>query len=314
MHNDDCPTEGTDAARPGVYGLAPRGYRLPETTRLGHVHLQVADLERSLAYYRDGLGFRVLHQSAGQAALGADGADAPLVMLSEKKGAAPVPPRGRLGLYHFAILLPDRQSLGRLVTHLAEIGAPAGASDHDVSEALYLQDPDGLGIEIYADRPRPTWRHQGREVLMTTKALDLADLVRSAGDQRWTGMPAATHVGHVHLHVGDLDAAKAYYHEALGLDVVVWSYAGALFLSAGGYHHHLGLNTWAGPGAVRPQANDARLLEWSIVLPHAADAAAAAQSLQAAGYEVSRAEGSWLTADPWGTTLRLVSCSGATSR
>ena len=153
----------TAAADPG-YGIAPAGYRLPADTRLGAVTLQVADLERSLAYYRDVLGFRVAEQSAGRAALAAHGEGAPLVVLHEKLGVAPVPRRGRLGLYHFAILLPNRAALGRFVAHLASIGERAGASDHLVSEALYLQDPDGLGIEVYADRPRATWRSESRQL------------------------------------------------------------------------------------------------------------------------------------------------------
>ena len=161
---------------------------------------------------------------------------------------------GQLGLYHFAILLPDRAALGRFVAHLARIGERAGASDHLVSEALYLSDPDGLGIEVYADRPRATWRYDGqRQLAMDTRPLDLNSLVQAAGGEPWTGMPAGTVMGHVHLHVGDIERAAAFYHAALGLDKVVWSYPGALFLSAGGYHHHVGLNTWAGPGATRPR-------------------------------------------------------------
>lgn len=287
------------------YGIPPTGHRLPAATHLGRVRLQVADLERSLGYYQEILGFRVLERSASRATLTAHGDDTPLIELHELPGAVPVPRQGRLGLYHFAILLPDRAALGRFVAHLAEIGARAGASDHLVSEALYLYDPDGLGIEVYADRPRSTWRHEERQLLMTTEPLDLEDLVRAAGGQPWMGMPAGTVIGHVHLHVGNIPAADAFFHQALGLDRMVWSYPGALFLAAGGYHHHLGVNTWAGPGAPRPQEDDARLLEWEIVLPRREDAEAAARSLQAAGFETRLDEGSWKALDPWGTALRL---------
>lgn len=290
-------------ADPG-YGVAPSGYRLPAAVRLGPVTLQVADLERSLAYYRDVLGLRAVEQSAGGAVLAAHGDDAPLVVLREKKGVAPVPRRGRLGLYHFAILLPDRAALGRLVEHLARIGERAGASDHFVSEALYLQDPDGLGIEVYADRPRSAWRHEQRQLVMATEPLDLESLVRAAGGAAWTGMPAGTVIGHVHLYVGDIDRAAAFYHQGLGLDRVVWSYPGALFLSAGGYHHHLGVNTWAA-GAAPATDDDARLLEWQILVPAAADAAAALDSLAAAGYAVEREAEGGTARDPWGTRLRL---------
>ncbi len=289
------------------YGVPPAGYRLPAATRLGQVKLQVADLERSLAYYQRVLGLRVLERTDAQAALAAEGDDTPLIELHERPGATPVPRRGRLGLYHYAILLPNRASLGRFVAHLAEIGERAGMSDHLVSEALYLQDPDGLGIEVYADRPRSTWRHQGRQLLMDTKPLNVGDLVRAGGKQPWTGMPSGTVIGHVHLHVGNLDQAAEFYHQGLGFDAVVWSYPGALFLSAGGYHHHLGLNTWAGAGAARPQEGDARLLGWEIVVPAATDAEGAAHSLEAAGYGVTREDGGWLATDPWGTDVRLVS-------
>lgn len=290
-----------------AYGLAPAGYRLPGGLRLGRVRLQVADLERSLAWYGQVLGLRVLARTAGGATLAAHGHDAPLVELAERPGASPQPHRGRLGLYHFAILLPDRAALGRFVAHLARIGERAGASDHLVSEALYLNDPDGQGIEVYADRPRSTWRWDSqRQLSIDTRPLDLNSLVQAAGGEPWAGMPAGTVIGHVHLHVGDTEQAAAFYHAALGLDKVVWSYPGALFLSAGGYHHHLGLNTWAGPGARPAGEDDARLLDWEIVLPHPADADAAAESLRAAGYDAERIEGGWLARDPWGTAVRIV--------
>jgi catechol 2,3-dioxygenase len=286
------------------YGIAPPGYRLPDATRLGRVRLQVSDLERSLAYYRDVLGFRILERSGERATLAAHGDDRPLVELLERAGATPVPRRGRLGLYHFAILLPDRASLGRLVAHLTRLGVRAGMSDHFVSEAIYLQDPDNLGIEVYADRSRSAWRHEGRQLAMSTEPLDVQDLARAAGDEPWRGMPAGTTIGHIHLHVGDIEEAAAYYHEGLGFDKVAWSYPGALFLSAGGYHHHLGTNTWAA-GAPVPTDNDARLLDWEIVVPHAEDAEAAARSVEAAGHPVTRAGESWVLTDPWSTVLRV---------
>jgi catechol 2,3-dioxygenase len=301
MTNLDHQT--STAPDPG-YGIAPSGYRLPADIRLGPVTLQVADLERSLAYYRDVLGLRVAEQSAGVAVLAAHGDDAPLVVLRENPGVAPVPRRGRLGLYHYAILLPDRAALGRFIAHLARLGERAGASDHLVSEALYLQDPDGLGIEVYADRPRAAWQHQQRQLVMATEPLDLESLVHAAGGTPWTGMPAGTVIGHVHLYVGDIDRAAAFYHEGLGLDKVVWSYPGALFLSAGGYHHHLGVNTWAA-GASPATDDDARLLEWQILVPSAADASGALDSLAAAGHAVERDADGGTARDPWGTKLRL---------
>ncbi|HEY8850632.1 MAG TPA: VOC family protein [Gemmatimonadaceae bacterium] len=299
-------TTGQMPAKAGEQnGIRPKGYRLPESTHLGRVRLQVADLDRSLLFYENVLGLRVINRTADSVNLGPHGEDREIVHLRQLSGAKPVPRRGLLGLYHFAILLPDRASLGRFVAHLAEIGAYAGMSDHFVSEAVYLTDPDGLGIEVYADRPRDAWRYDERQLYMTTNHLDVDDLVRSARGERWTGMPPGTVLGHVHLYVGDIEKAESFYHDALGFDKVVWSYPGALFMSAGGYHHHLGTNTWA-TGAPPATDADARLLEWEIVVPTKKDADQAAQNVIAARYLAKPENGEWILTDPWGTSLRLV--------
>src|SRR5665213_1512690 len=159
----DSPT--AEPATPGSYGAAPTGYRLPAGTRLGAVHLQIGDLARSIAFYRDTLGLRVVDQQAGRASLAAHDDDRVLVELHEQPGTRAIGRRGLLGLYHFAILLPDRAALGRFVKHLADSGTYAGSGDHLVNEAFYLTDPDGLGIEVYADRPRETWQRLGRELM-----------------------------------------------------------------------------------------------------------------------------------------------------
>ena|SRR5690348_5279204 len=292
------------------YGIPAPDYRLPAATHLGRVRLQIADLERSVGYYERVIGLRVIEKRGGVAVLGAHGDERLLVELHELRGARPVPRRGRLGLYHFAILLPDRASLGRFLAHLEQIGAYAGMSDHFVSEAIYLTDPDGLGIEVYADRPRNEWKHEARQLLMTTVPLNEESLLRAAtasgrpDEVLWAGLPAGTVIGHVHLYVGDLEAAAAFYHVGLGLDKIVWNYPGALFMSAGGYHHHLGTNTWASDA---PSAGlvDARLLEWEVIVPAPADAAEAARSLTRAGWTVAQDGAEWLAADPWGTTLRI---------
>ena len=287
------------------HGIRPKGYRLPEATHLGAVRLQVSNLARSLAFYEQVLGMRSIGSTTDSISFGPHGEESEIVRLRWMGGARPVPRRGLLGLYHFAILLPDRASLGRFVAHLAAIGVHAGMSDHFVSEAVYLTDPDGLGIEVYADRPRDAWRYDERQLRMTTNALDVDDLIRAAGDTRWTGMPPGTVLGHLHLYVDDIEKAEAFYHDALGFDKVVWSYPGALFMSAGGYHHHLGTNTWA-RGAPPATDADARLLEWEIVVPTKRDAEEAARHVQTAGYPVKEENGEWVLTDPWGTSLRLV--------
>ena len=295
----------TESSSDPDYGIRAPGYRLPSDARPGRVRLQVADLGRSLEFYQSVMGFSLLGQSGATATLGTLGDDTAIIELVERAGAHPVPARGRLGLFHYAILVPDRASLGRFVAHLASKPVPAGSSDHLVSEALYLSDPDGLGIEVYADRPRAAWRAQDRQLVMSTLPLDIDDLLRASGGTPWTGMPARTHIGHVHLHVGDIEKAALFYHDALGLDKMVWNYPRALFLSAGGYHHHLGVNTWAGKDAATPSPDDAQLLEWEILFQSLTDANAAVDSLAAAGNEVERTADGGVTRDPWGTALRL---------
>lgn len=287
------------------YGLPPTAYRLPDATQLGRVRLHVISLDRSLDFYTNVLGFRMLARHGDGATLGAHGGTRAILEL--RAGAAkPVPRGGRQGLFHFAILLPDRASLGRLLGHLADLGVRAGASDHLVSEAIYLSDPDGLGIEVYADRPRDTWRHEGRELGMATVPLDTGAVAEAAGELPWTGMPAGTTLGHMHLHVGSLEEARAFYHDALGLDLIVWSYSGALFFSAGGYHHHLGTNIWA-KGQPSAAPDEARLLDWEIVLPDAMSVNEARANLEARGHVAVRTGDGWSFRDPWGTQLTLVS-------
>ena len=289
----------------GASSTAPAAPHLPDALRLGPVRLQVADLARSLEYYTRVLGLEPREQGRSSASLYAHDEREPLVELLERAGAAPVRANSRLGLYHFAILLPDRPSLGRFLGHLAATGTRLGAADHLVSEAIYLRDPDGLGIEVYADRPRTEWRSAGAELLMTTEPLDTASVLDAARGESWTGMPRGTAMGHLHLHVGDVDDASRFYHDVLGLDRTVWSYPGALFLSAAGYHHHLGVNVWAGPHAPRASDDEARLLEWRMVLPSSDDARTVADRVRAAGHAVRQDESSWVVEDPWGTALRL---------
>lgn len=309
---------GGEPAVDGSYGRPPQGHRLPQATHLGPVRLQVADLARSLPFYENVLGMRVVERQGARVSLAAHDVDQPreaaspldtgrvLVELNEVPGSRPAGRPARLGLFHFAILLPDRASLGRFVTHLSDAGIRAGAGDHLVSEAFYLNDPDGLGIEVYADRPRDTWRQVDGELMMGTDPVDVAAVTAAADGQPWAGMPAGTVIGHVHLYVGDLNAAAAYYSDALGFDRTVWSYPGALFFGAAGYHHHVGTNTWAGPGARPAEAGDARLLEWTIELPDDDSVQAVGRSLADAGHATQdSAGGDVVSSDPSGTRVRV---------
>jgi catechol 2,3-dioxygenase len=282
---------------------------LHPATAVGPVRLTVADLAATTAFYERALGLRVLARDEGTASLGVPG-EAPLVELIGRADAAPRAPRSS-GLFHLALLVPSREELARAIRRVALARWPiAGASDHLVSEALYLDDPEGNGIEIYRDRPREEWRRAaGGEIEMATLPMDvegvLATLPQDAGDD---GMPAGTRTGHVHLQVGDVAAGEAFYHGVLGFDVVVRGYPGALFLSAGGYHHHIGLNTWASAGG--PPADPARrgLRSFTILLPGAGELARVRARVEAAGAPSRPAEGdpdALVVTDPFGNELLL---------
>ena len=287
---------------PETYGIAPPGFRLPDSSHVGGVRLQVSDLARSVTYYTQVIGLTLHSAKDGSAVLGSPDGHA-LVRIQTRRGVRPSR-RGALGLFHVAIRLPDREALGRFMAHLSDLHVRAGMADHSVSEALYLWDPDGLGIEVYADRPQRAWRQRDGELVMTTDPLDIGNLLSAGRRESWSSMPSGTTIGHVHLHVGSLDLGERFYHAALGLDKTVWTYPGALFLAAGGYHHHLGINTWS-PG---PPAKDgeARLLDWELVLPTAEAAEGATTNIRRAGFAVEDAADGWTAPDPWGTRVRIV--------
>jgi catechol 2,3-dioxygenase len=298
---------------PERIGLRPPGHQAPDTLRLGKVTLQVGDLERSLAFYQDVIGFQLLDRadSTGQrwARLGTLDGQA-LLELREKPGARFAPHRRRLGIYHFAVLLPTRGDLGRFLRHALERGVHVGQSDHRYSEATYLVDPDGITIEVYRDRPREEWRvtNEG-EIVSGGDPLDRAALSEAAGSEEYRGLPNGTVIGHLHFYVGDLEQAASFYHAGLGLTKVTWSWPGALFLSAGGYHHHVAINTWAA-GSAPSGDDDARLLTWELVLPDESSLRATADSLRAAGYPVVAGEDGLVASDPWGITAKLVAEKG----
>ncbi len=228
-------------------------FRLPDATHIGSAHFYVASLDRSLAFYGDLVGFKLMKREGDLAVLSAD-STTPHILLSERPAWPPKPQRST-GLYHVAIRLPSRAELARLFKRMVIQRHPFGGfSDHAVSEALYLNDPDGNGLELYRDRPRDQWPRRNGDIMMTTQPLDVEALLDDADDSAWTGIHPQTDIGHVHLHVSNLERARAFYGDVLGLDVAAdWSGHGALFMSAGGYHHHLGLNIWAGSRPQPPQ-------------------------------------------------------------
>ena len=259
-------------------------FRLPAATHIGHAHLQVSDFERALGFYGDEIGFTVINRDAQSALLSATGHFPAHLALTARTNAKPKPP-GTSGLFHVAIRFPHRRALARAFRRLLEQGRPfQGFSDHGVSEALYLADPDGNGIELYCDRPRAQWQWRDNAVVMFTEPLQVDDLLREAEAEPAQNyvLPPQTDIGHVHLHVSDLQKAEAFYHGLLGLEVTQRSYPGALFLSAGGYHHHLGLNIWAGKGAPPPPPEAVGLLAFSVHIPDPPAFAMLAKRLHAA--------------------------------
>jgi len=267
---------------------APVRADLPPDTRMGAVHLTVADLDRSLAYYETQIGLRVHVRDDGRAHLGTGDED--LLVLTEEPGAKPAD--GYSGLFHFALLVPERADLARWLAHAARDRVPlSGLSDHFVSEAIYLRDPDHHGIEIYADRPRELWEGQVGTRL-TTLPLDTGDLLATLGDpapEHFDGLAGGTVMGHVHLCVADVEQTVEYYRGNVGFGLMAQLGDQAAFLSAGGYHHHLGGNTWQSAG--RPYAPEgyARLTQMTIVLPDDASRDAVAERL--GGVEVSDPSG-----------------------
>jgi len=269
----------------------------PATT-IGEIQLYVSNLERSLRYYQDGLGFKLLSRENGEAVLGTG--DRRLITLIEKPGAHRIPKT--TGLYHFAVLLPDRRGLARLLYHLAESEIEVqGAADHGVSEALYLSDPDGIGIELYRDRKPGEWPVDDLGKLqMGTEELNIDDLVLELkkGVPDWTGLPENTKIGHVHLHVRDLAEAEQFYTRLLGFQLMQRYESGAIFVSAGGYHHHIGLNIWAGVGAPPPPTDAVGLRWFEIVLPDSTSLEAVQTRLQEANIPVETLTGAILIHDP----------------
>jgi catechol 2,3-dioxygenase len=282
------------------------------------VHLRTRSFEGVLPFYSDVLGLKILRQSERQTAVSGATGEPALIVLSEEPGAV-LPAHRSSGLYHFALRYPGRASLGRAYRRLLEERYPiAGASDHGVSEALYLSDPDGNGIELYTDRPRDQWSWRRGEIAMKTEALDLESLL-AVSEKEIPEAPDQIDIGHIHLHVADLSLAERFYSEFLGLAVTQRSYPGALFFAAGTYHHHVGVNVWG--GTATPPPDSVGLISYRLEVPVAEILYCLDHRAPLLGYETRKKQertlvlqirdpnGHWLEVDAGPTEAKLGSDS-----
>ncbi len=280
------------------------GFHSKPTTFVGHVKIKVENLKRSLKYYQEAIGFDVLEQTDTSAKLTTDGKTS---ILSLEQPANVRPKQGRTtGLYHFAILLPKRSDLANIVKHFVENGIRFGSSDHLVSEALYLNDPDGNGIEIYIDRDPSVWSWKDKEVAMSVDPLDFKNLLTAVKPgETWKGMPEGTVMGHIHLHVSELKKTEEFYVKGLGFDVVNRYGGQALFLSSGKYHHHIGVNTWNGIGAPTPPISSVGLQSFTLFLPTEETRRQIVSNLKKLGAKVREESNKFITQDPSGNQVEL---------
>ncbi|SFQ04526.1 VOC family protein [Salibacterium halotolerans] len=278
---------------------------LPDDAGIGSVVFTISDLEQSLSFYEELLGFQVIEKTPCTAKLSADGKH-PLIVLEEREDAIRKPLH-TTGLYHTAVLLPDRTSLGMILRRLVQHDYPLqGAADHHFSEAVYLPDPDGNGLELYRDRDRSQWTYDDEGwIYAPTVPLDADAVLQAAEGKEWQGMPAATIIGHIHLHVGDLEETKAFYVSGLGFSPMVHMGDHALFVAAGGYHHHIGLNIWAGRDAARPPENAVGLKEYTITMRDGQKLDEVRSRLQKAGIVYDDQDGDVRTRDTSGSRVRL---------
>ncbi|WP_108671686.1 VOC family protein [Peribacillus acanthi] len=267
------------------------------------ISLKVVDLNRSIQFYEGVLGFQVLDRGDGKAILGIN--QTPFLYINQPDGIKPKEAR-RTGLYHFAILLPNRIQLGSFLNHMINSGhSLQGASDHLVSEAIYLADPDGNGIEVYADRPSDTWKWNNGEVEMASIPLDVQNLLAVSQGKAWVGMPNGTTIGHIHLHVKELNESEKFYTNGLDFDVVTRYGGQALFISYNQYHHHIGLNTWNGVGAPEPSENSVGMVHYTIKFRDAEKLSKIIEQLNLLGALIVREGENWKTIDPSGNQIVL---------
>ena len=279
---------------------------LPAVLRLGPVHLTVTDLDRSIPFYEKSIGLRLERREDGTAVMGAGGDD--LLVLEEDPEAAP--PGRHAGLYHYALLHPSRHELACAARRLLETRTPiSGASDHGISDAIYLPDPDSNGIELAADRPRERWGDLSDPATIGPEPLDMQDLLGLAADEEAQAhADAGLRVGHVHLHVGDVDAGLAFYCDVLGFEPQT-VFPSAAFVSAGGYHHHLAFNTWRGEGVPPAPQGSVGLRHWTVLLPSARELAEVRERVAEAGIDYEDRDGGFLVRDPWNNAVLFAGTS-----
>ena len=269
---------------------------------MGTVALDVSDLATMRTFYQRAIGLDLLREHDDGVELGVS--DRPLVELVHRPGA-PRKPNGTTGLFHLAILVPSRPDLARAIRRVVNAEWRfTGAADHLVSEAMYLDDPEGNGIEIYRDRPRSEWPQLDGRIQMASLPLDI-DSILAETDEDTEVMAPGTTMGHVHLQVADLVRAEEFYCDVLGFEVTVRGYPGALFVSVGGYHHHLGLNTWAGEGAPPPPPGSRGLRRFEVAVPSSDEVEGVARRAESAGYEVGREAGGVTLSDPFSNRVLI---------
>jgi catechol 2,3-dioxygenase len=286
--------------------MSDQTFTIDPQTRIGAITLRVADLATSLQFYQNVLGMHVHQQQDGRVWLGPQ--DGRAVLCLQSAPGAPRPGRNATGLYHVAYLYPSRQALGNALRRLATTRWPLqGFADHLVSEAIYLADPEGNGIELYRDRPRSEWRYNNGQIAMATDPLDVDGVLAEASDPLEERMPAGTGIGHIHLKVASTSQAEAFYCQTLGFDLMARYGPSASFASAGGYHHHIGMNTWSSAGGPPPAPDATGLAYYQVLLPNPTALEETLSRLEEAGIQAQAFENGWLVRDPSSNAVLLSS-------
>lgn len=287
-------------------------FHKPPAIYVGKVQINVSNIERSTDFYEKVLGFKILERTARKVVFTANGVE-PLLIINQPENVIPKTMH-TTGLYHFALLLPKRVDLANVVRHFVSNGIRFASGDHLVSEAIYLNDPDGNGIEIYCDRDSETWNWQGEEVEMTTDPVDFENLLMEKSETPWQGMPERTVMGHLHLQVGDLDENEKFYIDGLGFRIVNRFGNSALFISDHNYHHHIAFNIWNGRGLPNAAKNMVGLVSYSIVLQDEMTRQNLIERLRKNDVIVHEESGTYFVIDPSDIRVELVvfSCSSRT--